>query len=132
MEDAVVKTVAGFLNADGGTLLIGVDDSRIVLGLEHDYQRVQPRNGDGFVNWLTTHLINALGHAPVSRVRARIVTHHGREVCRVDVAKNGGPVWAKTSKAAGIFFARFNNSTRMVPDGEIERYIAATWATRSN
>ena len=26
MEDAVVKTIAGFLNTDGGTLFIGVDD----------------------------------------------------------------------------------------------------------
>ena len=28
MEDAVVKTVAGFLNTDGGTLLIGVGPDR--------------------------------------------------------------------------------------------------------
>ncbi len=61
MEDAVVKTVAGLLNTDGGTLLIGVDNSGIPVGLNHDYQRVQPKNGDGFVNWLTTHLINARG-----------------------------------------------------------------------
>ena len=27
MEDVVVKTVAGFLNTDGGTLLIGVDNA---------------------------------------------------------------------------------------------------------
>ncbi len=27
MEDAVVKTVAGFLNSDGGTLLIGLDQT---------------------------------------------------------------------------------------------------------
>ena len=32
MEDAVVKTVAGFLNTDGGTLLIGVDNSGSALG----------------------------------------------------------------------------------------------------
>ena len=41
MEDAVVKTVAGFLNTDGGTLLIGVDNSGNAIGLDHDYQRVQ-------------------------------------------------------------------------------------------
>jgi type I restriction enzyme, R subunit len=75
MEDAVVKTVAGFLNTDGGTLLIGVDNSGTAIGLDHDYQRVKPPNGDGFVNWLTTHLINTLGHTPVTRIRARITTH---------------------------------------------------------
>jgi type I restriction enzyme, R subunit len=52
MEDAVVKTVAGFLNTGGGTLLIGVDNSGNTIGLDHDYERVKPENGDGFVNWL--------------------------------------------------------------------------------
>ena len=33
MEDAIVKTVAGFLNTDGGTLLIGVNDRREPIGL---------------------------------------------------------------------------------------------------
>ena len=33
MEDAVVKTIAGFLNTDGGTLLIGVGDDGRVIGL---------------------------------------------------------------------------------------------------
>jgi type I restriction enzyme, R subunit len=67
MEDAVVKTIAGFLNTDGGTLLIGVDNSGTAIGRDHVYQRVQPKNGDGFVNWLTTHPINALGHTPRRR-----------------------------------------------------------------
>jgi len=123
MEDAVVKTVAGFLNADGGTLLIGVDNAGAVLGLQHDYARVQPNNGDGFVNWLTTHLINAVGHAPVMRTRARIVEHGGHELCRVDVAACTEPTWVKTSKDERIFFVRMNNSTRAMPAAEVDGYL---------
>jgi type I restriction enzyme R subunit len=127
MEDAVVKTIAGFLNTDGGTLLIGVGDSGAVLGLDHDYDRVQPKNGDGFVNWLTTHLINALGHPPVTRVRARIAVHDGKQICRVDVARHSEPAWAKTSKAERVLFARFNNSTRAVPVDEASAYVSLRW-----
>ena len=127
MEDAVVKTIAGFLNTDGGTLLIGVDNSGAVLGLDHDYDRVQPKNGDGFVNWLTTHLINALGHPPVTRIRARIVVHDGKQICRVDVARHSQPVWAKTSKDERVLFARFNNSTRAVPADEADAYVHLGW-----
>jgi len=127
MEDAVVKTIAGFLNTDGGTLLIGVDDSGAVLGLDHDYDRVQPKNGDGFVNWLTRHLINALGHPPVTRVRARIVVHEVKQICRVDVARHSQPVWAKTSKAEHVLFARFNNSTRVVPADGADAYVSVRW-----
>ncbi len=32
----VFKTIAGFMNVEGGTLLIGVDDSGTVLGVEYD------------------------------------------------------------------------------------------------
>ena len=112
IEDAIVKTAAGFLNTDGGTLLIGVGPDRTVVGLGSDYPLVKPANGDGFVNWLTTHLANAFGHAAVMRTRARIIVHDGREICRLDVARSSRPVWAKTSKKDHVFYVRMNNSTR--------------------
>jgi type I restriction enzyme R subunit len=128
IEDAIVKTVAGFLNTDGGTLLIGIGPDRSVVGLSHDYQRVKPQNGDGFVNWLTTHLINALGHTPVTRTRARITICCSTEICRVDVAASPGPVWANTSKDDHEFFVRMNNSTRALPETEAESYRAQRWS----
>jgi len=36
-------------------------------------------------------------------------------------------VWAKTSKADHVFFVRVNNSTRVVPEGEVAAYIADRW-----
>ena len=44
----VVKTLAGFLNAEGGTLLIGVDDAGAVIGLAGDYEALRKRDRDGF------------------------------------------------------------------------------------
>ena len=49
MEDAIVKTVAGFLSTDGGTLLIGVNDRREPIGLAHDTATVKPPNADGLL-----------------------------------------------------------------------------------
>jgi predicted HTH transcriptional regulator len=38
MERAIIKALVGFLNAEnGGTLIIGVSDTREVLGLQPDY-----------------------------------------------------------------------------------------------
>jgi hypothetical protein len=71
-----------------------------------------------------TLLINALGHTPVTRTRARIAIVEGKEVCRVDVAARTGPVWAKTSKAERALVARLNNSTRPIPEDEVDAYIA--------
>jgi type I restriction enzyme, R subunit len=127
IEDAVVKTVAGFLNTEGGTLLIGVGPDRKTVGLHHDYSRVKPPNGDGLVNWLTTHLTNAVGHAAVMRTRARITVHDGQEICRVDVARSSQPVWARTSKQSRVFFVRMNNSTRALPEEELAGYLNDRW-----
>jgi len=123
MEDAIVKTVAGLLNSDGGTLLIGVADDRTVLGLGHDLPLVKPANGDGLVNWLTTHLVGALSHTPVMRTRARIDLLEGREVCRVDVARSSAPVTARMADGREAFWVRMNNSTRELPEVEVERYV---------
>jgi type I restriction enzyme R subunit len=129
MEDAVLKTVAGFLNTGGGTLLIGVGPDSTVVGLDNDYQRVKPPNGDGFVNWLTTHLTNGLGHAAVMRTRSRISVHDNHDVCRIDVAPSSRPVWASTSKQDRVFFVRMNNSTRPLPEDEVVAYTADRWPT---
>jgi type I restriction enzyme, R subunit len=127
MEDAIVKTVAGFLNADGGTLLIGIDPKGVVFGLEADFALVKPTNADGFVNWLTTHLINAIGHSAVMRTRSHINTHDGHEICRVDVSQSPEPIWSKTSKEDRVFYVRMNNSTRAMPDDEITKYTSERW-----
>ncbi|MDQ3474919.1 MAG: ATP-binding protein [Actinomycetota bacterium] len=119
--------MAGFLNTVGGTLLIGIGPDREVLGLAHDYDLVRPGNGDGFVNWLTTHLISALGHTRVTRTRARIAVHEGQEICRLDVAISPAPVRAKTSKAESVLFVRLNNSTRALPASEHAAYIEGHW-----
>jgi type I restriction enzyme, R subunit len=127
IEDAIVKTVAAFLNTDGGTLLIGVGPDGSILGLQYDYLHVKPPNGDGFVNWLTTHLANTLGAAAVMRTRSRVVSHNGFELCRLDVARSSRPIWAKTSKSERQFFVRMNNSSRVMPDAELAAYVGDRW-----
>jgi type I restriction enzyme R subunit len=67
MENAFVKTIARFLNTDGGTLFIGVDDQHKPITLHRDTRLVKPPNVDGLVNWLTTHLVSTLTHAAVMR-----------------------------------------------------------------
>jgi len=127
MEDAVVKTIAGFLNTDGGTLFIGVDDRRTPIGLAHDTALVKPPNVDGFVNWLTTHLETALTKPAVMRTRARIEAIDGVEICRVDVARSSRPVTARMSGKDNRFWVRMNNSTRVLSEIEIEDYSRDHW-----
>ena len=129
MEDAVVKTIAGFLNTDGGTLFIGIGDDGQIVGLAHDLPLVKPTSPDGFVNWLTTHLIRALQHTAVMRTRARIDRVVQDEVCRIDVARSSAPVVARMSDGREAFWVRMNNSTRELPEIEVEKYVREHWAS---
>ena len=123
-EEIIAKTVAGFLNGQGGTLLIGVRDDPIEpVGLDADYARVNPQNADGFVNWLDTMLENALGHSGAHRVQTRIDVVDGMEVCRLDVPASSKPIWT-TFNTEAVLFERRNNSTRQVPGDEIDQFIA--------
>ena len=123
MEEIIAKTVAGFLNAQGGTLLIGVDDDGNPIGLDRDYACVTPPTADGFVNWLDTMLQNALGHGGAHRVRVRIEEIKGSEVCRLDVPVSSKPIWTKFKGRGAVLFERRNNSTREVPSEEVAPFL---------
>ena len=89
---------------------------------------MKPPSADGLVNWLTTHLINALQHSAVMRTRARIDQLGDGEVCRVDVARSSVPVMARMSDGRDAFWVRMNNSTRELPEIEVEEYVRDHWS----
>jgi type I restriction enzyme R subunit len=123
-EEIIAKTVAGFLNGHGGTLLIGVNDRGQPVGLHLDYARVKPQNADGLVNWLDTMLENTLGHAGAHRVQIRIDVINGIDICRLDVPASSKPIWTRFKKQDAVLFVRRNNSTRQVPADDVDQFLA--------
>ena len=124
MEAVVVKTIAGMLNDQGGTLLIGVADDGTPVGLNDDYAQVKPTNADAYINWLDSLFENSLGHAGASRLRIRIDQVNGHDICRIDVPSSSRPIWVKNRSGDDILYQRRNNSTRQVPPAEAEQFIA--------
>jgi type I restriction enzyme, R subunit len=131
VEQVIVKTVAGFLNGRGGTLLIGVTDDRRPVGLDDDYELVRPRNADGYVGWLDTMLENALGHVGAHRVEIRIDVIKGCDICRIDVPASTRPIWVEASDGALVLYERRNNSTRAVPDNELDAFMIERFPART-
>ena len=48
LEEVILKTIAAFSNASGGTLIIGVDDEMNIIGLENDYRTLNSGTKDEF------------------------------------------------------------------------------------
>lgn len=71
LEKVVARTVAGFLNAQGGLLVIGADDNGTPLGLDADLATLGRKDLDGFQQTLVQVLATYLG----SDVAATVQIH---------------------------------------------------------
>ena len=129
LEFAVAKTVAGFANAHGGTLLIGVNDDGEALGLEGDYRLANQRrqDADGYENWLTSTLADNLGKVATTNLNVSFTEVDGHEVCRVDVAPSKAPIFIRSQKSSGDFYVRLTNSTRLLNTADAMEYIRSHW-----
>jgi len=107
IELACIKTVAGFLNAKGGVLFIGVRDDGSILGIQND----NFENADKMMLHLN-HLINSrLGKEASSHVHLSIVSVNNHLVLRADCDASHQPIYVKTEKDE-LFFVRVNNLTQ--------------------
>lgn len=129
LELVVAKTVAGFLNADGGTLLIGVDDAGTPTGLENDLSLGKAPDHDRYQLFLIDLLQQTLGKTATTLVSIRFEPITAVDVCRVDVKASGRPVFLDEPKGprTADFYVRIGNSTRLLLPDELLRYQESHW-----
>ena len=123
MEEVIVKTVAGMLNDNGCTLLIGVTDDGDPVGLDDDYAQVKPPNADDFVNWLDALFDNRLGHAGANRLTLGMDQIGSHDICRIGIPASSRPIWVKNPRGADALYQCRNNSSRAVPADEVEAFL---------
>ena len=126
LESVIAKSVAGFMNAEGGTLLIGVDDEGEVLGLERDLKTLGRGDVDGFHQKLVQVLNNHLGSAFLQHVRVSFDEVDDKLVCMVDVKKSPQPVYVQGGKEQA-FYVRTGNTTRPFDMQGAHNYIDMHW-----
>jgi len=125
VRDKIIRTVAGFLNADGGTLFIGVSDDGDSYGIQKDMELSGRGDLDGYELDLFSMLTNTLEKQVVARkVRVSFPEHKGVTIARVDVLKSDEPVFANTSEAREEFFVRIGNSTNRLSVQSAMSYVA--------
>lgn len=128
IEQMVVKSVAGFMNAEGGTLLIGVTDTGEVSGIETDYKTLgKKQDQDGFALWLNGLLDNMLGPTAASTVQLTFEEHPDGTICRVDVSPGKAPAFVRGSKGEADLYVRLNNATRLLNTAEALDYVRTRW-----
>jgi predicted HTH transcriptional regulator len=128
-EKMVLKTIAAFLNSNGGQLVIGVGDGGEIVGLEHDYKSLTRHGRDGFENHFTHIFNSAIGAEFRQFVKLRFKEVQGKEICIVNVEPAPHPVFARLDGSTEEFYVRTGNSTTPLKLSEAASYLDL-WRSR--
>lgn len=124
IEHAILKTIAGFMNAEGGTLLIGVNDEGELLGLKSD----QFANSDKMMLHLTKLIGDRIGKIHNQFVNLSVEEIRGKEVFRVDCEAATEPAYL-TQGSSDHFYVRTGPSTINMPLRKVYDYINMRFGT---
>lgn len=118
IEKAALKTLAGFLNAKGGTLIIGVSDDGTPIGMDSDDFANEDKMSLHLVN-----LVNSrLGPQNMSHIHPRFEDFDGHRVMVLECAKAGTPVFMKDGDIER-FYIRTGPSTTELLLSQAQNYI---------
>ena len=127
LEMVIAKTISGFLNTDGGILIIGVEDNGNIIGLDNDYSVMQKSNKDGFELILREVIKKYLNKSFDKYLTITFPVIDEKEICHVVVkSKYNSPVFL-TFEGNEKFFIRIGNSTQPLRPSEMSEHIKTNW-----
>ena len=126
---AVLKTIAAFLNTEGGDLLIGVADDGSTVGIEHD----QLETDDKYMRHLAQVVRNGLGDRAGTCIDPKMQSVDSKSVCVVTCQRSPEPVFLKwkgvEAETEGDFFVRSGPGTVRLPPESTREYIRTRFPT---
>ena len=120
---ASLKTIAAFLNTEGGDLLLGVADDGTVIGIERD----RLDNHDKFMLHLAQAVRNGLGDRAGTCIDPKVQIVDGKNVCVVSCQRSPEPVFLAwkgvETEADGDFFVRSGPGTVKLSPDDAKEYV---------
>jgi DEAD/DEAH box helicase/Putative DNA-binding domain/Helicase conserved C-terminal domain/Domain of unknown function (DUF1998) len=132
VEKSILKTVAAFLNSyKGGTLVIGVEDNRNILGAEYDFPGLKKGDLDGYELHLRNLLNREFGGDSAPYVEIDLHPIEDKHVCEVRV-KPGRRAYmlieqGKDGQKKQQLYIRAGNQTVALTMEEALRFATDRW-----
>ncbi len=118
IELAALKTIAGFLNSNGGILTIGVADDRSPLGIDADDFENEDK--------MSLHLVNLIkdriGASMMQFIHARFEDYDGCQIMVIECSKAKAPIFVKDGNIER-FYIRTGPSTTELSASQTQEYI---------
>ncbi len=92
LSDSVIKTIAGFLNKDGGTLLVGVADNGEIKGLNTEIDKLD-KSVDAFIRRFNDVILKRIGEGCLPFLSWRTVTINKRLVLLVECKRSSEEIY---------------------------------------
>jgi len=129
----IARSIAGFLNTDGGDLIIGIQEDRKknsiqAVGIEEDYRKLQEkdRNPDGYRRMIVDSVIQKylpeIYNTASRFIQISFPSLSGRTLCHVHIIPVDKPVFVSIGNDE-IFFIRVDASTRSLSGKVMTQYI---------
>jgi hypothetical protein len=119
IEKSVLKTIVGFLNTDGGTLLVGVSDDGVIRGLQDEISRFH-KNLDKFLLHFKNLIKSQIGEEFYPDINYRNVDISGKSVLLVECNATNRPCWLNRKE----FYVRINPATDLLEGPKLVEYIS--------
>jgi hypothetical protein len=116
IEMAIMKTIAGFLNASGGTLVIGVADDGTPVGLNDD----RFESDDKMRLHLENLIKDRMGPQFMMYVHPRFEEYKDTRVLAVECWPSDGPNYVKESNAEKFFIRTGASTSELTPSQTVE------------
>jgi len=128
LEEVILKTIAAFSNAEGGTLVMGVDDDQNIIGLENDYRTLKNGTKDEFELHLRNLVNNAYGvQFATNSLTVLFPEVEDTEICTVEIKQGLKPLYSEVSDKNGNkskkFYVRSGNSSQEIDITEVASYV---------
>ena len=112
---ASLKNIVAFLNSDGGTLLIGVEDNGAITGIEDDYYK----NDDKYLLNFKNQIKDRIGEDSYLFLNWEIITVKNKKILRVDCQSASTPFYLDETE----FYVRTNPSADKLEGKKLFNYL---------
>ena len=129
----IAKSLAGFLNTDGGHLLIGIKENKNqnpdeIIGIETEYAQLEEPCSDGYRRMIVDEIIRKYFHPDLynrfsSYLKITFPKFEGKIVCWIQTRKSDIAVFL-TIRGEEYFFIRLDAETRQLEGRQMVEYCS--------
>lgn len=119
IETSALKTLAAFLNSDGGTLLVGVRDDEKIVGVDVEIKKFHKDSLDNFLKHFKNCLKSRIGEAFYPFINYRIVDVDRCRVLVVECIPSKSPCFLDQND----FYVRTNPATDKLEGPKFLEYV---------